>query len=181
LFKAAPPLSNTLPPSTNPTEDTMATSKTTTSTEGRDLLLTRIIDAPREQVFKAWTEPKLLMQWFAPKPSTTPMAETDVRAGGTSLIVMSSPEGKEYPNHGVYLEVVPNVRLVSTDACAMAWEPSEKPFMRVILTFEDQGGKAKYPARVRNWNDADREAQEKMGCHGGWPMCTEQLAALVGG
>ena len=117
----------------------MSSNKATTSTEGRDLILSRIINAPRNKVFKAWTEPKLLKQWFAPLPWTTAEVETDVRVGGSSLVVMRSPDGKEFPNRGVYLEVVPNERLVFTDAFTKAWEPSEKPFMTVVLTFEDSG------------------------------------------
>ena len=157
----------------------MTTSKATTSTEGRDLVLTRMIDAPPEKVFRAWTEPELLKQWFAPLPWTTPKVETDVRVGGSSLFVMRSPEGAEFPNHGVYLEVVRNRRLVFTDAYTRAWEPAEKPFMTVILTFDEVDGKTGYTARVRHWTVADREAHENMGFHVGWPICTEQLAALV--
>jgi uncharacterized protein YndB with AHSA1/START domain len=78
----------------------MTPSKTTTSTEGRDLILTRIIDAPAEKVFRAWTEPELLKQWFAPLPWTTPTVETDVRVGGSSLFVMRGPDGTEFPNRG---------------------------------------------------------------------------------
>jgi len=153
--------------------------KATTSTEGRDLILTRVIDAPPEKVFRAWTEPDLLRQWFAPKPWTTPNVEIDVRAGGSSLFVMRNPDGNEFPNRGVYLEVVKNQRLVFTDAFTKAWEPSPKPFMTVILTFEDLGGKTRYTARVRHWTEADRDAHEKMGFHAGWAMCTEQLADVV--
>lgn len=155
------------------------TGKTTTATEGRDLVLTRVIDAPREKVFKAWTDPELLKQWFAPLPWTTPQVEADVRPGGSSLVVMRGPDGNEFPNRGVYLEVVKNERLVFTDAFTKAWGPSEKPFMAVELTFEDQRGKTKYTARVHHWSVADREAHEKMGFHGGWAICAEQLAALV--
>lgn len=157
----------------------MSSPKTSTSAEGRDLLLTRLIDAPRDAVFRAWTEPALLQQWFAPKPWTTPRVETEVRAGGSSLVVMRGPDGQEFPNHGVYLEVVKNERLVFTDAFTKAWEPSEKPFMVVSLTFEDEAGKTKYTARVRHWSVADREAHEQMGFHQGWALCTEQLAALL--
>jgi len=158
----------------------MSANKTTTSAEGRDLVLTRIFDAPREKVFAAWTDPKLLKQWFAPRPWTTPKVETDVRPGGANLVVMRGPDGSEFPCHGVYLEVVKNERLVNTDAFTTAWEPSEKPFMTVVLTFEDHGSnKTKYTARVHHWSLADREAHEKMGFHQGWPQCTEQLAALV--
>jgi uncharacterized protein YndB with AHSA1/START domain len=157
----------------------MNATDSTTKTSDRELVLTRIIDAPREKVFKAWTDPELLKQWFAPAPWTTPFAEMDVRPGGASLIVMRGPDGNEFPNRGVYLEVVENERLVFTDAYTQAWEPSEKPFMTAILTFEDESGKTKYTARVRHWTAADREAHENMGFHQGWGQCADQLAALV--
>ena len=60
----------------------MTTGKTTTSAEGNDLILTRVIDAPRERVFAAWTDPALLKQWFAPAPWTTPVVETAAAAAG---------------------------------------------------------------------------------------------------
>ncbi|MFL6933486.1 MAG: SRPBCC family protein [Xanthobacteraceae bacterium] len=157
----------------------MTASAEATPTSDRELLLTRIIDAPRAKVFRAWTDPTLLKQWFAPLPYTTPVAELDVRPGGANLIVMRSPDGTELPHRGIYLEVVGNERLVFTDAYTEAWKPSEKPFMTVILTFEDVGGKTRYTARVRHWTLADREAHEKMGFHQGWGQCTDQLAALV--
>jgi uncharacterized protein YndB with AHSA1/START domain len=161
--------------------DTASTSSTSAAapTSDRELVLSRLIDAPRERVYKAWTDPKLIPQWFAPKPWTTPRAEVDVRVGGANLIVMRGPDGTEFPNRGVYLEVVPNERLVFTDAYTKAWEPSEKPFMTVVLTFEDVGGKTRYTARVRHWTAADRETHEKMGFHQGWGLCTDQLEALV--
>ena len=152
---------------------------TTNAPSDRDLVSTRLIGAPPDKVYQAWTDPELLKQWFAPMPWTTPFAELDVRPGGTSLIVMRSPEGNDMPNSGVYLEVVPNERLVVTDAYTSAWEPSEKPFMTLILTFENQDGKTKYTALVRHWTAADREAHETMGFHTGWGICADQLTALV--
>jgi uncharacterized protein YndB with AHSA1/START domain len=149
------------------------------ATSDRELMITRLIDAPREKVYKAWTDPELLKQWFAPTPWTVPLAETDVRPGGANRIVMRSPDGIEFPNRGVYLEVVKNERLVFTDAYTSAWEPSAKPFMTVILTFDDEGGKTRYTARVRHWTVADRKAHEAMGFHTGWGQCTDQLSALV--
>jgi len=157
----------------------MTTQAEAAPTSDRELVLTRLIDAPRAKVYRAWTDPELLKQWFAPHPYTTPVAEVDVRPGGANFFVMRSPDGKDLPNRGVYLEVVENERLVFTDAYTKAWEPSQKPFMTVILTFEDEGGKTRYTARVRHWTVADREAHEQMGFHGGWALCTDQLAALV--
>ncbi len=145
----------------------------------RELVITRLIDAPRRKVFQAWTDPTLLRQWFAPRPWTTSMAELDVRPGGASLIVMRDPEGRDFPNRGVYLEVVENERLVFTDAYTKAWEPSEKPFMTVVVTFQDEGERTRYTAHVLHWTVADREAHERMGFRQGWAQCADQLAALV--
>src|SRR4030081_2298289 len=82
----------------------------------RELVLTRMIDAPREKVYRAWTEAELLKQWFAPLPYTTPSATLDVRPGGSNVIVMRGPDGNEFPNAGTYLEVVENERLVFNEA-----------------------------------------------------------------
>jgi uncharacterized protein YndB with AHSA1/START domain len=149
--------------------------------ESRDLVLVRLIDAPPEKLFRAWTDPVLLKQWFVPKPWSVASAKLDVRAGGSILIVMRSPEGQEFPNRGVYLEVVKNERLVMTDAYDTAWEPSAKPFMTSIITFEREGGKTRYTARARHWSAADRKKHEEMGFHEGWGKATDQLAALVAG
>ena len=158
-----------------------AAPKTATETVGeRELRLTRLIDAPREAVWRAWTDPELLKRWFAPLPYTTPEATFELRPGGASNIVMQAPDGKRMPNRGQFLEVTPHERLVFTDAYTAAWEPAEKPFMTVILTFEDLGdGRTKYTARVRHWTVADRERHEQMGFHAGWGRCSDQLEALV--
>lgn len=146
----------------------------------RELVLKRLLDAPREKLYRCWTEPGLIVQWFTPPPWKTVRAVMDVRPGGASCITMQSPEGQEFPNRGVYLEVVPNARLVWTDAYTRAWEPSEKAFITGIITFEDAGaGKTNYTARVRHWTVADREAHEKMGFHEGWAIATGQLEALA--
>ncbi len=145
-----------------------------------ELVLTRVLNAPREKVFRAWTEPELMKQWFAPRPWTTPKVEVDVRPGGASLVVMRSPEGEEFPSRGVYLEVVKNERLVFTDAYVTAWRPSEKPFFTGVITFEDAGaGRTKYTARALHWTAADREAHEKMGFHEGWGQCAAQLEEVA--
>lgn len=148
-------------------------------TSDRELVLSRLIDAPREKVYRAWTEADILKQWFAPKPWTTPRAELDVRPGGTSFVVMRDPDGNEYPNQGIYLEVVPNERLVFTDAYTTAWQPSEKAFFTAVLTFADEDGKTRYVARALHWTVEDKETHEKMGFHEGWGQCADQLEAVA--
>jgi len=151
-----------------------------TGADDRELGFDRLIDAPPEAVYRAWTEPGLFKRWFAPQPFTTPLAELDVRPGGSNRIVMRGPDGTEMPNRGAYLEVVPGRRLVFTDAFTEAWAPSEKPFMTVILSFEPEGGKTRYGVRVRHWSAADRQAHERMGFYAGWGLCADQPEALVG-
>jgi uncharacterized protein YndB with AHSA1/START domain len=159
----------------------MSVYQSRTWAEGRDLWLERRIDASPEWLFKAWTQPELLKQWFAPSPWSVPEAQSDLRVGGSSRIVMRGPDGTEFPNVGVYLEVVANRRLVFTDAFVDAWTPSERPFMTVALDFITEGDGALYRVRVLHWSVADREKHEEMGFHHGWPICAEQLAALVEG
>jgi len=153
---------------------------TATPTSDRELVLTRLIDVPREKLWRCWTEPKLMVQWFTPAPWKTIHAETDVRPGGSSYVVMQGPDGTEMPNRGVYLEVVKNEKLVFTDAYTSAWEPSANPFFTGILTFEDAGnGQTRYTARALHWTTENREAHEKMGFHEGWGVATDQMAALA--
>jgi len=144
-----------------------------------ELTLTRLIDAPRAKLFRCYREPELLKHWFAPKPYTVPIAELDFRAGGASRIVMRSPEGQDIPCPGTYLEIIPDRKLVFTDAYLGDWEPSGKPFMTAIITFDDENGQTRYTARARHWSEDDKTTHEQMGFHQGWGICADQLAALA--
>lgn len=145
-----------------------------------ELFLMREIDAPTTKIYRAWTDPELLKQWFCPKPWGVSHAELDVRAGGSSFIVMKGPHGEEVENRGVYLEVVPNEKLVFTDAFTTAWVPSEKPFMTGIVALEPLGnGRTKYTAIARHWTEEDKKTHEAMGFHEGWGAATDQLVELL--
>ncbi len=144
-----------------------------------ELVLTRLIDAPRDKVWRCWTEPDLLVKWFAPRPWETASASLDLRPGGSNLITMRNPDGEEFPSRGVYLEVVPNEKLVFTDAYTDAWTPAETPFFTAVITFEDEGDKTRYTARALHWKEEDRAAHEKMGFHEGWGQCAEQLEEIA--
>ena len=149
----------------------------------RELSFTRLLDAPRAAIWRCWTESDLLKQWFCPKPWHVSKAELDVRSGGASLIVMNGPNGEEMPNRGVYLDVVPNQRLVFSDAFTEAWVPSQKAFMVGTIEMADEGGneagKTRYTATVRHWTAEDRDMHEKMGFFTGWGIATDQLEALA--
>lgn len=144
-----------------------------------DLVLTRLLAAPADKLFRCWTDTALLKQWFVPSPWTIARAEVDLRPGGGSLIVMRDPDGKEYPNAGVYLEVVPNRRIVFTDAYTAGWVPSAKPFFTAIVTFEPEGMQTRYTAIARHWTEEARQQHEAMGFHTGWGICADQLEALA--
>ncbi|MCB1491394.1 MAG: SRPBCC family protein [Rhodobiaceae bacterium] len=145
-----------------------------------DLVLERTLAAPRHAIWRCWTEADLLKQFFCPRPWTTPVAELDVRPGGTSFTVMNGPNGEEFENRGVYLEVVPDRRLVFTDAYTEAWLPSDKPFMTAIIDLDDAlGGGTLYRAIARHWTAEDKDAHEKMGFHDGWGAVAGQLEALA--
>jgi len=144
-----------------------------------ELTITRLVDAPREALFRCWTDPDLIPLWFCPPPWGVSEAHTDVRTGGSTLIVMRGPNGEEIPSRGVYLEVIPNEKIVFTDAFTEAWVPSDKPFMTGILTFANEGGKTRYTAVVRHWTAEDMAQHQAMGFEQGWGIATDQLEALA--
>ena len=152
---------------------------TVTANTNRDLGFSRLLDAPRAAIWRCWTEPKLLMQWFCPPPWKVTHAEMDVRAGGPSLIVMTGPNGDAMPNRGIYLDIVPQQRMVFTDAFTQAWQPSQKAFMVATVDLSDEAGKTRYDVAVRHWSAEDRASHEAMGFHEGWGKATDQLEALA--
>lgn len=147
--------------------------------DSRDLTFSRHIPAPRAIVWRCWTEPELIKQWFTPRPWTTPVVETDLRPGGASYMLFRGPNGEEFPNRGVYLEVRAPERLVFTDAYVEAWVPSAQPFMTGIITFDEETGGTRYAARVRHWTEEARKSHEERGFHDGWGRAADQLAELA--
>jgi uncharacterized protein YndB with AHSA1/START domain len=144
-----------------------------------DLVLEREVDVARELVWAAWTQPEHLMKWFAPAPWTVSECEIDLRPGGIFRSVLRSPEGQEFPNVGCYLEVVPNERLIWTDALLPGYRPSEEPFFTAVLTFEPRGTGTLYTAIAKHRNEAGRQRHEEMGFHTGWGAVLDQLVALA--
>lgn len=149
--------------------------------EGKhELVLELELDAPAEKLFRCYSDPKLLQQWFAPKPWTISSAEMDVRPGGASLVAMRSPEGQEFPNPGIFLEIVPNEKIVMTDAMSAGYRPAGKPFMVTEVLFEDAGGgKTRYIARAMHWNEETLEEHKQMGFCEGWTAVARQLEELA--
>jgi uncharacterized protein YndB with AHSA1/START domain len=141
-----------------------------------ELAIERHINAPPPTVFKVWTE--RLEEWWAPKPWTTRMIEQDLRPGGRTAMVMTGPGGETSPIEGVVLEVVPNVRIVFTNAFTVGWIP-QTPFMVGFFEFAPEGEGTHYRAGARHWDEATMKQHEEMGFQRGWTQVAEQLAELA--
>lgn len=146
-----------------------------------DLILTREIAAPRALIYTCWTTPEHLVHWFVPKPHRVIACELDVRPGGKCNTTFDV-EGNVHQNNGVYLEVVPNEKLVYTDTYTEGWKPNPEPFMTAILTFEDAGeGRTRYTAVVRHRSKESADNHRQMGFHDGWGTAASQLEAYAQG
>ncbi len=146
-----------------------------------DLMLEREIDVPQELVWRAWTQPEHVKQWFAPAPWTVSECEIDLQPGGQFYTVMQSPEGQSFPNMGCYLEIVPNEKLVFTNALTPGYRPSEQPFFTAILKLEPTATGTKYTAVAKHKDQAGRQQHEEMGFYEGWGQTLDQLVALAKG
>ncbi|MBX3550585.1 MAG: SRPBCC family protein [Xanthobacteraceae bacterium] len=144
-----------------------------------DLVLERDIDVPVELVWKVWTTPEHLKHWFVPKPWSLARCKIDLRPGGEFSSVMLSPEGKEFPNNGCYLEIVPNERLVFTDTLLAGYRPSPKPFFTAALLLEPRNGGTRYTAIAIHGDEATRKQHEEMGFHDGWGTVVTQMTDYI--
>lgn len=152
-----------------------------------DLRLERVIDVPVELVWKAWTEPELIKQWFCPRPWGVARCTIDLQPGGAFNTVMRSPEGKEFPNEGCILEAIPNRRLVWTDALCAGFKPSSKGYaskgtefsLTGVIEMVAEGKGTRYTATALH---ADAEGAKKhaaMGFAEGWGTALDQLVELL--
>jgi len=152
----------------------------------QEIIIEREFDAPRELVWKAWTDPELVKRWWGPKGFTVPFCKIDLRVGGQFLYCMRSPEGKDYWSTGVYREIVPLERIVSTDSFAdergnvvpathygmSADFPLE---MLVTVTFEEHEGKTRLTLHhigIPSGTDSD-------GARQGWTESFDKLAEVL--
>lgn len=142
-----------------------------------ELRIERIIGAPPAAVWTAWTGHA--EEWFCPKPWRAEIVEQDLRPGGRSALVMLGPEGERNEMEGIFLDVVPGERIVSTDAVDHRFEP-QGPFMVRLDLFEDLGdGRTRYTAIARHWTRETMEQHRAMGFEAGWGVCADQLAEVA--
>lgn len=144
--------------------------------DGLTLEITRVIEAPRHVVWRCWTDPDLLKQWFCPKPWSVPEADFDLRPGGRMNTVMAGPEGERFENEGIFLEIVEGVRLTFTDAFSEDFVPRPNPFMTGYVELSDlPDGRTRLVWGARHANEADREKHLQMGFEEGWKAVSRQL------
>ena len=144
-----------------------------------DLLLERRINAAPATLWRCWSEPALLCQWFTPPPWKTADAVIELNPGGRFHTLMSGPNGEEMPQEGCFLVVEPETRLVFTDALSGGFRPQTKPFMTAEISFTAQAGGTFYRALVKHADATARKSHEEMGFHAGWGTATQQLEALA--
>ena len=150
-------------------------------TEQQGLVIERIFDAPRELVWRAWTEPEHFMRWYGPQGMTLPSCEIDFRVGGRHLFGMRSPDGQEYWSSGVYREIVPLERFVFTDSPAdehgNVVPMGDVPLETIVtVMLEDLGGGGtKLTLRQGGWPDDGMAA----GASAGWNQAFDKLAAAL--
>ncbi|MFD0946584.1 SRPBCC family protein [Sphingomonas canadensis] len=141
-----------------------------------ELSVERLMDAPVEAVWKAYTDH--LGEWFCPPPWRAEPTAMDLRPGGRSAVTMYGPNGEVMPQEGVYLEVVPLRRIVFTDAFTAGWQPAG-PFMLGFFEFEPQGAKTFYRGGARHWTQEAHAQHEAMGFTEGWGKVAEQWEAVA--
>ncbi len=150
-----------------------------------DLELTRTFTAPPALVWRCWTEPRLICQWFCPKPWYVSEAVVDLRPGGRFFTLMNGPDGEVAPNEGSFLEVVPGRKLVFTDIFNADFAPSANAVsgsglhFAAIVTFDPEGTGTRYRAVVRHSTPEDAEKHRAMGFHDGWGAAAAQLEELA--
>lgn len=153
-----------------------------------DLRFDRWVDLPPEAIWRAWTTPALLMQWFCPRPWSVVECDIDLRPGGAFRTVMQSPEGERFPGLGCYLHVQPHQRLVWTNGLAPDFRPvlpgpdSALDFKFTgVIDLQPEGSGTRYAAQVMHADTAGRDRHAAMGFEAGWGIALEQLIALMKG
>jgi len=152
-----------------------------TNSDATELTLHRIIKAPRAAVWAAWSDPEILATWWCPKPWTTDVGAFELRPGGAFVTTMRSPDGEGMPANGVFLDVVPQERIVFTSALAPGWRPMDIPDLPITAFFalSDSEGGTQYDVRVLHKDPQDCAKHRDMGFEQGWSTVIDQLEAVA--
>jgi uncharacterized protein YndB with AHSA1/START domain len=144
----------------------------------REVTITRIFDAPRPLVFRMWTEPKHMAQWWGPAGFTNPVCELDVRVGGKLRILMRAPDGVDYPMTGVFREIVAPQRLVFVTTPEDA---AGNALLEGVTTvrFVERDSKTEVTVQTRAVGFVELAARMLQGMDAGWTQSLERLATLL--
>ena len=140
--------------------------------------IVRTFDAPRALVWQAWTDPKMMAEWFGPRHFTSSVPEYDLRVGGKLRIVMHGPDGNDYPMKGVFLEIVPPERLVYTNI-AIDKDGNHLLEGETTITLTEQGGKTTMRVQARAVGRVPFAPQMLAGMNAGWTQSIDTLGELV--
>lgn len=158
------------------------TATSTTKYSDKDIVITREFAAPRQLVWDVWTQPKHVEKWFGPKGFTTRVEKLDFKVGGRSTYVMIGPDGTEYPSTGVFQEIVPIEKIVTTDEFGEGIEKIEAlknvdlpEGMVSTFLFDDLGELTKLTLITSHPTVEDREKHEAMGVVAGWNSSLDKL------
>ena len=145
-----------------------------------DLVISRLVRAPRAALWRAWTDPQLLKEWWCPKPWTTEVRAFDLRPGGGFHTFMQGPDGGTSDNPGCFLEITPPSRIVFTSALIAGWRPGT-PWMSftAIITMADEAEGTRYVATVMHPDQPTRDRHAELGFFDGWNTCIDQLEAFA--
>ncbi|MEY4631530.1 MAG: hypothetical protein RIQ81_1650 [Pseudomonadota bacterium] len=156
-----------------------------------DLFFERDVTLPPEKIWRAWTEPDLLMPWFCPKPWSVTACEIDLRPGGIFSTTMRSPEGQLFPNVGTFLEVVPYKKLVWTNCLAPGFRPVEPELPSAagagsfqftgMIFLEQIAVGTRYTAAVVHGSKGHRDIHAGMGFEQGWGIALDQMIKFLQG
>ena len=145
----------------------------------KKLQFSREVSPSPQELFRYWTEPELLKTWFVPKPWSMIDCEVDPRPGGAFNSVMKGPEGNEISSNGCYLEIVPDHKIVFTDAFSAGFVPNDSAFFVGTVTFEKTDKGTLYTATVQHWTEEDCSKHAEMGFPGGWQAALDQLPEQI--
>ena len=151
----------------------------TTYGEG-SVVITRVFDAPRERVWQAWIDPKIMAQWFGPRGFTSSVPQWKLRVGGALRIVMHGPDGNNYPMKGVFREVAPPERLVFSNI-AIDNDGNHLLEGETTVTLSEQGGKTTMHLKSHAVGKVPIAPQMLAGMEAGWTQSIDKLAELVAG
>lgn len=151
----------------------------------KQILLSRVFDAPRELVWKAWTDPQCVERWWGPAGFGTRVKELDLRVGGRSAYVMIGPDGSEYPVEGVFREIVPFERIVTTDDFgeeyrAASVEDLPEGIILTVLFEEVDEKRTRLTLELSHPNAEERRKHEEMGVVEGWGSSLDCLETELG-